>query len=94
VIVEAVLTFFLVNSVLFGAVLGAAGKRAGFVIGMTLFFATLMGGPLTGASLNPARTVGPAVFTGNLDTLWIYLVGPLGGAGLAAGVFRILKNKK
>ena len=94
VIIEAILTFFLANAVLFGAVEGLAGKRAGFVIGLTLVFAILMGGPLTGASLNPARTFGPAIFTGNFDTLWIYLLGPLAGAGLATGVYRLLKNKK
>ena len=91
-VVEALLTFFLAQAVLFGAVEGLAGKRAGFVIGLTLFFCILLGGPLTGASLNPARTLGPAIFTGNLDTFWIYLVGPLAGAALAAGLYRFLRK--
>lgn len=91
-LVEALLTFFLAQAVLFAAVEGLAGKRAGFVIGLTLFFAILMGGPLTGASLNPARSFGPAVFSNNLDTFWIYLVGPLAGAALATGVYRFLRK--
>jgi MIP family channel proteins len=92
--VEAVLTFLLANAVLFGAVAGLAGKRAGFVIGLTLFFGILMGGPLTGGSLNPARTLGPSLFTGNLDTFWIYLAGPLAGAALAALTYRFLKENE
>lgn len=90
--VEAVLTFFLVNTVLHGAVAGKAKEFAGLAIGMTLAFAILMGGPLTGASLNPARTLGPALFTGNLGSYWIYLVGPLLGGAAAAGLFKFLKD--
>jgi aquaporin Z len=55
IVVEAILTFFLVNAVLHCAVAGKAGNLAGLAIGLTLAFAILMGGPLTGASLNPAR---------------------------------------
>ncbi len=93
VIVEAVLTFFLVTAVLFGAVEGYAGKRAGFVIGLTLSFSILMGGPLTGASLNPARTLGPAIFSGTLGEFWIYLIGPFVGAALAALADKLLIKK-
>jgi MIP family channel proteins len=94
VVVETVLTFFLVTAVLFGAIEGYAGKRAGFVIGLTLTFSILMGGPLTGGSLNPARTLGPAIFGGTLGEFWIYLVGTFVGAALAAVVYRFLKSKK
>lgn len=90
-LVEAVLTFFLVNSVLHMAVDGKAGDLAGVGIGLTLTFAILMGGPLTGASLNPARTFGPALFTGTLGQFPIYLVGTFLGAAVAAGVHRLLK---
>jgi len=84
-VVEAVLTFFLVNTIYQTAVRGKAGNLAPVAIGMTLAFGILMGGPLTGASLNPARTIGPAVVTGNYADLWVYLAGPaLGGLGAAA----------
>src|SRR5262249_41411372 len=93
--VEIVLTFFLVNTVLHAAVAGKAGPFAGWAIGTTLAVAILAGGPLTGASLNPARTFGPAVFTGALAdpyTYLIYLLGPLIGATLAVIVFQFLNS--
>ncbi len=92
-VVEAILTFFLVNTVLHAAVAGKAGPFAGWAIGTTLAFAILGGGPLTGASLNPARTFGPAVFTGaiaNPITYLIYFAGPLLGAALAAALFKLM----
>jgi MIP family channel proteins len=85
VVVEAILTFFLANAVLNCAVSGKAGNLAGVGIGLTLTFCILMGGPLTGASLNPARSIGPAIATGNFTDLWVYLVGPALG-GVAAGL--------
>jgi aquaporin Z len=93
--VEIVLTFFLVNTILHAAVAGKAGPFAGWAIGTTLAFAILAGGPLTGASLNPARTFGPAVFTGALAdpyTYLIYFLGPLIGATLAVIVFQFLNG--
>ncbi len=86
--VEALLTFFLVNTVLNAAISGKAGQMAGLAIGLTLVFAILAGGPLTGASLNPARTLGPAIASGNFADLWVYLVGPILGAAVAAMLYR------
>jgi MIP family channel proteins len=83
--VEALLTFFLVNAVMNAGISGKATIPGGLAIGLTLTFCILMAGPLTGASLNPARTLGPAVATGNFDDLWVYLVGPAAG-GLIAGL--------
>lgn len=85
---EGVLTFFLVNAVLQGAVAGRAGSLAGVAIGGTLAFAILFAGPLTGGSLNPARTLGPAVAAGNFSDLWVYLVGPALGGLAAAALYR------
>lgn len=83
-VLEALLTFFLVNAIFNTAVSGKAGNLAPVAIGLTLVFAILMGGPLTGASLNPARTLGPALASGNFADLWLYLVGPLAGGAAAA----------
>jgi aquaporin Z len=88
VVVEAILTFFLVTVVLNTAVAGRGGDLAGLAIGLTLVFCILMGGPLTGASLNPARSIGPAVVAWNFTRLWVYIVGPCLGAWAAAGLYR------
>ena len=92
IVVEAVLTFFLANVVLHTTERKNPTPFAGLAIGLTLAGLILMGGPLTGASLNPARTFGPALFTGTLGYMWIYLVGPGLGAAAAAGVYDLLKK--
>ncbi|MYF99087.1 aquaporin [Candidatus Poribacteria bacterium] len=95
--VEIILTFFLVNMIFNTDVSGKAGNFAGLAIGLTLIFLILMGGPLTRASLNPARTLGPAIAAGNYVDLWLYLVGPFVGGVLAAllyiGVFKEQDDK-
>lgn len=94
--VEAILTFFLVNTVLHAAVAGKAGPFAGWAIGATLAVAILAGGPFTGASLNPARTFGPALLTGDFAnplTYVMYFFGPLVGSFAAVAVFRFLTVK-
>jgi MIP family channel proteins len=95
-IVEAILTFFLVNTILHTAVAGNGGNFAGWAIGATLTFAILGGGALTGASLNPARTFGPAIFVApsytNVYTYVIYFFGPLIGATLAVLVYNFLNG--
>ena len=90
VVLEALLTFFLVNTIFRTALAKEGNQMAGMAIGLTLVAAILMGGPLTGASLNPARTFGPALFTGTLDQFWMYLVGPFIGAAAAVLVNREL----
>lgn len=93
-IVEIVLTFFLVNTIFNTAVSGKAGNFAGLAIGLTLVLSILMGGPLTRASLNPARTLGPAIVSGNYADIWLYFVGPAIGAVLAALLYiGVLKDK-
>ncbi|MEM9290053.1 MAG: aquaporin [Acidobacteriota bacterium] len=88
--IELVLTFFLVNTVFHTAVSGKGGQFAGLAIGLTLVFCILLGGPLTGASLNPARTLGPALAAGNFADIWLYFVGPPLGGILAALVYRTI----
>ena len=94
-VVEIVLTFFLVNTIFNTAVSGKAGNFAGLAIGLTLVLAILMGGPLTRASLNPARTLGPAIVSGNYADIWLYFLGPFVGAILAAILYiGVLKDKE
>jgi MIP family channel proteins len=90
-VIEAVLAFFLVTTVLSTAVAGRAGNLAPLAIGMTLTLNIIMGGALTGAAFNPARALGPMVATGNYRDAWLYMTAPLVGAGIAALVHLGLK---
>jgi aquaporin Z len=93
--VEALLTFFLVTTILHTAVAGKAGPMAGWAIGTTLTIAILAGGPLTGGSLNPARTFGPAAVAGTARDGMMYLIyflGPLLGAAIAVGAYRLIST--
>jgi aquaporin Z len=82
--IEAVLTFFLVSAVFGTAVSPDAPRVAGFGIGLVLLFDILVGGPLTGAAMNPARAFGPAAVAGQWLGQVVYWVGPLSGAVVAA----------
>jgi MIP family channel proteins len=84
-VLEAIGTFFLVNTVLHGAVRRAAGPLAPFAIGMTITMCILTFGALTGGSVNPARTIGPDVAAGIYDGIGVYIVAQLAG-GIVAGV--------
>jgi glycerol uptake facilitator-like aquaporin len=83
-IIEAVLAFFLITVVLSTAAAGRAGNLAPLAIGMTLTLNIIMGGALTGAAFNPARTLGPMLATGDFTNAWLYIVAPLMGAIVAA----------
>jgi aquaporin NIP len=71
----------------------AVGEAAALAIGGAVALGALVGGPVSGASMNPARSIGPALVAGQLDDLWIYLVGPLVGACLAALTYRFLRGE-
>jgi MIP family channel proteins len=66
----------------------AVGEAAALAIGGALTLGALVAGPVTGASLNPARSIGPAVISGDLGDVWIYLVGPVLGAIAGATLYR------
>ena len=87
-LLEALLAFFLLNTIFNCAVSGKAGNFAGLAIGVTLIFNILMGGPLTGAIFNPARQLGPALAAGQFDNLLLYLTAPLVGAAAAALLYK------
>ncbi|MFQ5845838.1 MAG: aquaporin [Planctomycetota bacterium] len=93
-LVEGVLTSFLVMSVLVSGVWGKNGNLAGVAIGFVLTMDILMGGGLTGASMNPARTLGPMVVLGDFADLWVYLAGPAAGALLAVVAARYVHSER
>jgi len=81
VVWEAILTFFLMFSVMaVGTDKRAVGILGGIVVGTVVTIDALVGGPVTGASMNPARSLGPCLAEGRLDVYWIYFVGPMIGA--------------
>jgi aquaporin TIP len=82
--IELVLTFFLMSAVFGTAVSPDAPRVAGFGIGLVLLFDILVGGPLTGAAMNPARAFGPALVAGQWLGHVAYWVGPILGALLAS----------
>jgi MIP family channel proteins len=82
--IELVLTFFLVSAVFGTAVSPDAPRVGGFGIGLVLLFDILVGGPLTGAAMNPARAFGPAVVAGAWVGQLVYWIGPIAGAIVAA----------
>jgi aquaporin Z len=83
--IELVLTFILML-VIFNVSTGhqEKGIMAGAAVGATVFFNALIGGPLTGASMNPARSLAPAIYAGELQNYWIYFFAPVLGALLAS----------
>jgi MIP family channel proteins len=84
IIVEAILTFILVFTILGTAISTQAQTGfAAFAIGMVVLLAILIGGPITGASMNPARSLGPALVSGCWVNQLVYLIGPVIGAMLA-----------
>ena len=95
-LVEVILTFIFVFVILGVVSDSTKGVVGGLVIGLSLTFVHIVGIPLTGTSVNPARSIGPAIFAGQgaLTDLWVFIVAPLVGAALAAIVFACVKSKK
>ena len=94
-IVEIVLTFIFVLAIVGVTSKVENGAVAGVVIGLTLVLVHILGIGLTGTSVNPARSIGPALFAGGdaLRSLWVFIVGPLVGGALAAWCYSYLERK-
>jgi aquaporin NIP len=91
-IIEVILTFFLMFVITAVATDSrAVGHMAGLAIGATVGLASIFAGPLTGASMNPARSLGPALASQSFETLWIYLTAPFVGAALGALAYRSIQ---
>jgi len=91
---ELILTFGLV-SVILGTASGAQnlGVVGAFGVGSYIILAGLWASPLSGASMNPARTFGPDLVGGNFTDYWVYIVGPIAGAALAVGAAFVLRGR-
>ncbi|HEV2046786.1 MAG TPA: MIP family channel protein [Chthoniobacterales bacterium] len=96
ILVEAILTFFLVF-VVYGTAVDERGRSpgfAGFAIGATITLDILFGGPLTGAAMNPARVFGPALAANFWHDHYVYWLGPLIGGALGGLVYRVFMERK
>jgi aquaporin NIP len=89
---EFVLTFFLMFVIMAVATdTRAVGEAAAIAIGGTVGLDAMFGGPISGASMNPARSFGPALVSGELHALWLYIAAPLAGATLGALVYEFIR---
>jgi aquaporin NIP len=91
---ELVLSFFLMFVIMAVATdTRAVGEAAAIAIGGTVALNAMFGGPLSGASMNPARSLGPALVSGELHALWVYLLAPLVGASLGALTYQFVRGE-
>jgi aquaporin Z len=93
-ILEIILTYFLMLVILMVSQNKALNQFAGIAIGGTVLLEAMFAGPITGASMNPARSIAPALVSGNLSLLWVYIFAPILGALLATGSWYILQDKE
>jgi aquaporin NIP len=92
---ELVLTFFLMFVIMAVATdTRAVGEAAAIAIGGTVGLDAMFGGPITGASMNPARSLGPALISGDSHALWLYIVAPLAGAALGAVAYQVVRGEQ
>lgn len=94
-VLEVLLTFFLMLVIL-GVATGSKeqGLFAGIAIGSVILLEAMFAGPICGASMNPARSLAPAIVSGHVEYLWVYLTAPVIGAALAIPIWKFLNAKK
>jgi aquaporin Z len=94
-LVEVILTFVFVTTILGVTDKKENGHATGIIIGLTLVLVHLFGIPFTGTSVNPARSIGPALLQGGtaLSQLWVFILAPLVGAALAALFYKYVLKK-
>jgi aquaporin Z len=91
VLCEVVLTFIVMLTILTTAHDKAKlGRQAAIAVGLSVATCGFLGGPISGASMNPARSIAPQILGGEIGISWIYAVGPILGAAIAVGVHRLL----
>jgi aquaporin NIP len=91
---ELVMTAFLMFVIMAVATdTRSVGEAAAIAIGGTIGLEAMFGGPISGASLNPARSIGPALVSGDFHALWIYIAAPLAGAAIGALVYQVVRGE-
>jgi len=91
---EGVMSFFLMFVIMAVATdTRAVGEAAAIAVGATVGLDAMFGGPITGASMNPARSLGPGIVAGDLHSIWVYLLAPAVGAGLAAVAYALIRGE-
>ena len=92
-VLEVVITFLLMLIIIMVATGSKeVGTLAGIAIGAAVAVLALVGGPISGASMNPARSLGPALISGNLTHFWVFVAAPIIGAALAVPVSNVIKG--
>ncbi len=92
-IIEVILTYFLMIVILFVSNDKAVQQFTGIAVGATVLLEAMFAGPITGASMNPARSIAPALVSGNLADLWMYILAPIIGAVLASLTWKVFKSE-
>jgi len=91
-ILEVILTYFLMLVIIFVSQNKEVTNLTGIAVGATVLLEAMFAGPITGASMNPARSIAPAVVSGNISELWIYILAPIIGAILASLTWLFMKR--
>ncbi len=91
---EVILSAFLMFVVLAVATdTRAVGEAAAIAVGATIAFDALFGGPVTGASMNPIRSLGPAIVSGNFHAIWLYLLAPIVGTSVGGLAYQVVRGE-
>ena len=86
-ILEMIMTYFLMLVIIFVSQNKEVSQFTGLAVGATVLLEAMFGGPISGASMNPARSIAPAVVSGQLSYLWVYIAAPVIGALLASATW-------
>lgn len=92
-ILEVILTYILMIVILFVSQDKGISKFTGLAVGGTVLLEAMFAGPITGASMNPARSIGPAIVSGNIAELWMYILAPILGAVPASLTWNYMKEE-
>ena len=91
-ILEVILTYFLMLVIIFVSDSEETKAFTGLAVGGTVLLEAMFAGPITGASMNPARSIAPAIVSGNITELWIYIAAPIIGAILASLTWKLMRD--